>query len=189
MTTRERAAGDLLAAPAAFSDAARRYSTLGWALARADGKRPLGKGWQTAAPVDPDYAAGQWAHWGEQWNLGVVLGPSQLVVVEFDTDAAGETLANLLDHQLPLTPVVQSGSGRLHLYFHDTGIAHATRDGLELRAGAHFMVLPPSVHPNGHRVQVAARARAARSSTYRPRCSHTSPNRRAATVRPRPATV
>ncbi len=144
---RKGAAGGELAAP--FVAAARRYSELGWAIVRAHGKRPVDGGWQTAKPLEPEYAAGQWSRWGERFNLGVVLGPSSLAVVEFDSDAAGETLLALIDHELPLTPTVQSGSGRLHFYFADRGIQHRTRGGLELRTGRHFMALPPSVHPNG----------------------------------------
>jgi Bifunctional DNA primase/polymerase, N-terminal len=35
-------------------------------------------------PVEPGFAAGQWSRWGERRNMGVVLGPSGLVVVEYD---------------------------------------------------------------------------------------------------------
>lgn len=134
---------------ARFVEAARRYAELGWATVRADGKTPKGQGWQHAAPdPDPEHAAGAWSSWGERWNLGLVLGSSGLAVVEFDTEQAGERLLELLGGELPATPTVQSGSGRLHLYFRDSGHEHATRDGLELRTGAHFMVAPPSTHPD-----------------------------------------
>ena len=132
----------------AFAAAAERYAELGWALARADGKQPKDRDWQNATVPEPRFAAGQWVHWGEQHNIGVVLGPSKLAVVEFDTDDAGATLIKLLDGNLPDTAIAQSGSGRLHFYFRDNGYTHATRDGLELRCGAHLMVLPPSTHPD-----------------------------------------
>ena len=112
-----------------------------------------------------------------------MLGPSGLAVVEFDTDAAGETLLELLEHELPLTPTVQCGTGRLHLYFADSGIQHATRDGLELRTGSHFMALPPSLHPNGTPYKWLLEPELALAECP-PRCSSTSPNRQhAATAR------
>ena len=118
------------------------YVSLGWALVRAEGKRPLGKDWQRTKP-GADLS-------GWDGNFGVVLGASGLyTIVEYDTEQAGEKLIELLDAELPTTPIAQSGSGRLQLYFRDDAYQHATRGGLELRAGAHFMVLPPSRHPNG----------------------------------------
>lgn len=133
----------------AFAEHARRYAQLGWALARADGKRPVGKGWHTTQPdPDPEHVAGLWGTWGRRWNMGVVLGPSSLCVVEADTeDAERELFAELLGGELPETPVAETGAGRHHVYFTDNGHRHATRAGLELRADAHLMILPPSEHP------------------------------------------
>lgn len=133
-----------------FATHARRYTELKWALVRCDGKRPIGKGWEQSQPdPDPDHAAGLWKTWGERWNMGVVLGPSGLAVVEFDTDEGGRKLIQLLDGELPATPIVTTGSGKLHLYFRDPGgLEKRARDGLELRVGAHVMVLPPSDHPD-----------------------------------------
>lgn len=132
----------------AFAEHARRYSELGWALARLDGKVPKGKQWQETHPdSDPEHAAGLWSEWGERWNMGIVLGRSGLCVVEYDTDEAGERLLELLDGQLPLTPTVQTGRGRLHLYFNDSGAQAQARGGLELRAGNQQCALPPSEHP------------------------------------------
>jgi hypothetical protein len=133
--------------PEDFAEAAREYSRLGWALSRAAGKRPKGKRWQTAKPVEPEFAAGQWATWGRTENIGVVLGPSGLV--EFDAADAADTLLELFGGELPDTPTSRSGSGRLQWFFVDAGHPHGARNGIELRTGAHFHVLPPSVHPTG----------------------------------------
>ena len=93
-TDNETAAGDELAA--VFSDFARRYAGLGWALVRLDGKVPKGQGWQSTQPDgDPEHAAGLWHEWGQRWNVGVVLGPSGLAVVEFDTEEGGQKLLEL----------------------------------------------------------------------------------------------
>ena len=107
----------------------------------------------------------------------MVLGPSGLAVVEFDTDAAGKKLLELLDGTLPTTPTVQSGSGRLHFYFRDDEHQHAARDGLELRTGNHFMVLPPSLHPNGQRYKWLLDPRAFDLEAVPTRSSSTSPRR------------
>jgi hypothetical protein len=148
----DAAAGTTLAA--AFVEHARRYSELGWALVRVDGKKPKGDGWQRIQPDrDVEHAAGKWATWGSRWNMGVVLGPSGIAVVEYDTDHAGRKLLELLDGSLPETPVALTGSGRHHLYFRaPDSVGKAARDGLELRVGAHMCVLPPSVHPNTSKV-------------------------------------
>jgi hypothetical protein len=146
----EAAAGDELAAArsARFAEHARRYTGLGWALIRLDGKRPKGAHWETTQPeASPEHAAGLWSEWGKRWNVGVVLGTSGLCVVEYDTEEAGETLIELLGGELPLTPIAETGRKRLHLYFRDPGADKGARDGLELRAGARQCVLPPSEHP------------------------------------------
>jgi hypothetical protein len=150
----QAAAGDKLAA--AFVEHARRYSELGWAIVRVDGKKAKGDGWQQTQPDrDVEHTAGKWATWGSRWNMGVVLGPSGLAVVEYDTEQAGRKLLELLDGALPETPVALTGSGRHHLYFRaPSSVEKAARDGLELRVGAHMCVLPPSIHPttgNGYR--------------------------------------
>lgn len=136
---------------ARFVDDAYRLTELGWALIRLDGKIPKGKDWQRTEPLrDPHQAAGQWSEWGRRWNMGVVLGPSGLCVLENDTDEAELVLLELLGGIWPETPTARTGSGRRHLYFEvpPNGVAKAARDGLELRLGAHQCVVPPSEHPD-----------------------------------------
>lgn len=135
---------------AIFSDHARRYGELSWAVIRCEGKVPKGKDWQATQPdTDPEHAAGAWAEWGKRWNVGVVLGTSNVAVVEFDTDEAGKTLLELLGGKPPVTPTVKTGSGRLHFYFRPPdGVEKTARDGIELRVGAHQCVAPPSIHPD-----------------------------------------
>src|SRR5215208_401467 len=96
---------------AAFVEHARRYGELGWALAKLNGKVPRARDWQSAQPDhDLEHMAGLWAVWGERANMGVVLGPSGLCVVEYDTDEAGRTLSGLMG-DLPATPTAMTGSG------------------------------------------------------------------------------
>jgi hypothetical protein len=136
-------------AEAAFADAAYRLSELGWALIRVEGKKARGSEWQKTQPAEPAFAAGQWAGWGRRYNLGVVLGPSGLVCFELDDPAAEPKFLELLGGGLPRTPIVRSGGKKLpHVYFRDPGgVEKRTRGGMELRAGPHMCVLPPSIHP------------------------------------------
>jgi hypothetical protein len=132
---------------ARFSRAARGYSELGWALVRLNGKVPVERRWQRTRRVASEFAAGMWSQWGHTANLGVLLGPSGLVVVEPDTSGARETLLGLLGGTLPAVPTVLSGDKSVHLYFSDANHSNAVREGLELRAGMQQCVAPPSIHP------------------------------------------
>ncbi len=147
-TENTTAAGEELAA--VFSTLARGYAELGWALVRLDGKVPKEREWQTSRPdPDPEHAAGLWHEWGQRWNLGIVLGPSRLAVVEYDTDEGGQKLLELFGGRPPQTPTVRTGRDRLHFYFTapENG-QKVARDGIELRLGPHQCAAPPSVHPD-----------------------------------------
>lgn len=142
-----------------FAEAARAYSRIGWAVNRADGKRPKGKAWETTKPLDPDFAAGLWAN--GQDNIGVVCGPSGLAILDIDISENPEgALLDLLEaDELPLTPICRTGSGRLQAYFADPGgltkVAYQhDRGQIELRVGPHFCVAPPSIHPDTGRAYI-----------------------------------
>lgn len=140
-----------------FVQNAYRLTEIGWALIPLEGKVPKGRDWQHTAPLrDPHQAAGLWAEWGKRWNMGVVLGPSGLCVVEYDRADAEPILLELLGGGWPETPTVRTGSGRRHLYFEvpPNGVVKAAREGLELRLGTHQCVLPPSEHPDTGREYV-----------------------------------
>jgi hypothetical protein len=127
---------------------ARRYSELGWAVVRCDGKKPKGDGWQKTLPGEPGAVAGMWSVWGGRFNLGLVLGTSGLVVVEYDKGGTEDAFLELLGGELLETPIVRTGSGRLHVYFADPGgLEKVSRDGFELRVGGHQCLAPPSIHP------------------------------------------
>ena len=134
-----------------------RLTELGWALIRLDGKIPKGKDWQRTKPLpDPLQAAGMWSEWGKRWNMGAVLGPSDLCVLEYDRSEAEQVLLELVGGDWPTTPTARTGSGRRHLYYQapPNGVTKAARDGLELRLGAHQCVVPPSEHPDTRRLYV-----------------------------------
>jgi hypothetical protein len=142
---------------ALFVEHARRYAMLGWALVSVDGKEAKGRGWQQTRPASPEYVAGQWSDWGKRWNIGVVCGPSGIAVLDVDVaddpDAAACDLLGV--RELPETPTVRTGSGKLQIYFADPGgLRKRARDGFELRVGPHMCVLPPSEHPETGRPYV-----------------------------------
>jgi hypothetical protein len=139
MTSEERVA--------LFVEHARRYAELGWTLLNLNGKKPRQSCWENTRYAAADEAAGMWSWWGAQSNMGVLLGPSGLAVVEPDTPEARRALLELLGGELPNVPIVESGDKSLHLYFLDQRQGNAERGGLELRAGGQQCVLPPSVHP------------------------------------------
>jgi Bifunctional DNA primase/polymerase, N-terminal len=151
--------GDLDERAALFVENARRCSELGWALVRVKGKKAKGECWQRTLPEAPELVAGKWREWGKCWNIGVVCGPSGLAVLDVDRDDADDAVRELLGDEVPETPIVRTGSGKLQLYFADPGgLRKAARDGFELRVGAHMCVLPPSEHPDTGRRYVWERA-------------------------------
>src|SRR6266508_3696751 len=82
-------------------DAAKRVTTKGW-----DATKPFPSG---------DYAAGVIENRGKSRNLAIILRPSQLVVLECDTEA---DLARIVALQLPDTLTVRSSAPyKRHFYF------------------------------------------------------------------------
>src|SRR5215203_3300205 len=86
------------------------------------------------------------------WSgVGIVTGPvSGILVLDVD-GSAGE--AELRKHGHPVTPMVRTASGGLHLYFKHpeqhvrTGIRVAP--GLDVKATGGYVVAPPTLGPNG----------------------------------------
>jgi putative DNA primase/helicase len=90
------------------------------------------------------------------WSgVGIVTGELSGVLV-LDVDGP-EGEAELRKHGHPVTPMVRTASGGLHLYFKHpehlvrTGIRVAP--GLDVKASGGYVVAPPSVGPNGKRYE------------------------------------
>lgn len=139
---------------ARFASFAARYAELGWALTPLAGKKGL-SGWNTAAAQSPEHVERVWRALGAWRNLGLVAGNCRppLAILDVDRDDADAAALELLGAtELPSTPIVRTGKGRLQVYFADPGgVRKAAKDGFELRVGAHICVLPPSVHPETKR--------------------------------------
>src|SRR5215217_5420709 len=84
-------------------------------------------------------------------GVGIVTGPvSGVLVLDVDGPEGEEELRQ---HGHPVTPMVRTASGGLHLYFRHpeqlvrTGIRVAP--GLDVKAAGGYVVAPPSLGPNG----------------------------------------
>jgi hypothetical protein len=115
--------------------------------------------------------AAQIREWWRMWpdaNIGIATGPSQLFVVEIDHQDGGlETWRSLCQahnlHADPTAPgcIVTSGGGGKHIYYHrpedcQLTIANSKSGvslgpGIDFRAGAGYVIAPPSLHRSGRR--------------------------------------
>ncbi len=115
--------------------------------------------WKPFAVTRPD--VGQWRKWWKRYapcNLGLVLATSeapagmQLTCVDADSEEQEAWIAK--QRPQPPTPMVRTARG-LHRYFYaPAGLGHFGGDKErpelpEVRAGEHYGLLPPSIHPDG----------------------------------------
>jgi hypothetical protein len=138
---------DLGAAAAALAGA-------GWRVHPLVGKQPLLPHGLKDASGDPATVAGWWERWPLA-NIGIVV-PDSLVVLDFDPRAgAWQSLAELeAEHgPLPVTLTVRTGGadrGEHRYFLRPPGpVAMAKLGaGIDLRLpGRHYLVAPPSRHP------------------------------------------
>lgn len=143
-----------------IAQAVRGYLDLGWSvipLQPGTKTPPVGFEWAQFAVYRPERE--EWRGWWQQWpgcNIAVVLGGcevelgQQLVCVDTDSAEAEAWVAAQAD--LPDTPTAQTAKGLHRYYLAPGGLQHyGGKPGElpEIRAGGHYMVLPPSTHPSG----------------------------------------
>lgn len=135
------------------------YAARGWAIFPLEhrGKHPLTRHGVKDATSDPEQVRKWWqpAIQREEPNIGLATGASGLVVIDIDDVAAAKQLPSI-----PLTLTASTGKG-YHLYYLAPswplgptvgalpGVGKTP--GIDLRAGDSYVILPPSVHPNGNR--------------------------------------
>jgi hypothetical protein len=141
-----------------LSDELHEAATRGWLLLplHERGKTPLLRGWQQAATHD----LRQIETWRTQYrncNWGMATGPgSGVFVLDVDGELGAAALRSLQakGNELPQTLVVSTGNGA-HYYFrwpegqivrNSTG---KLGERLDVRGDGGFVVIPPSIHPNG----------------------------------------
>lgn len=129
------------------------YARHGWPVfpIQPRGKAPLTDDGFKAATTDEAQLAGWWARWPEA-NIGFVPGRAGLVVLDID-GPEGESAAQRLGLLAEPTLTIATARG-VHLYFRHPGGHIGNRrlaPGLDVRADAGYVLLPPSVHPSGAR--------------------------------------
>jgi putative DNA primase/helicase len=136
------------------------YLEKGWLLLplRPFNKEPLTAHGVKDASADPAIVEG----WLERWpsmNIGVACGvKSNLVAIDIDQPLGEDSWRQLCDGR-PVPDTVENltgGGGRQLLFQHPGGnirnaVGLAGLPGLDVRAGGGYIVVPPSVHPNGKR--------------------------------------
>ena len=140
-----------------MADSIRKYLDLGLAVMpiRDRSKLPVGP-WEQHAQERPTKA--QWREWWAQYpacNVALVYASSaapegkQLVCVDTDTPEAEEWVSRQVP--LPITPTAKTAKGRHRYYYAPASLQHsaASEQFPEVRAGVHYTLLPPSIHPDG----------------------------------------
>ena len=100
----------------------------------------------------------EWFGNGSAFNIAIATGRSGLVVLDLDGPEGEATLARLAAEQgvLPDTPEALTPGGGRHLLFSDDGQPVRPRTNVfgkgskvDVRSGESYIVVAPSIHPNG----------------------------------------
>lgn len=145
--------------------AALGYAQRGWHVLplAARGKVPAGAGRGVLdASADPDTIRAWWRRWPAA-NVGIAAGASGLLIIDLDGTTGADSYGYLLRELGPpgpsMPPWLIDGAGVVtgrgyHLYFAaPAGVElrprAGVRPGFDVRAGASYVVGPPSIHPSG----------------------------------------
>jgi hypothetical protein len=110
-------------------------------------KRPIGE-WGPGAPNRYDYSNSERIYQlGSVPGIAVVTGPSGLVIIDLDNDAAIRSWADRFG--LPMTRIAKTPRGR-HLYYQAPPGLHIPpgteiMPGVDVRGAESYAILPPSV--------------------------------------------
>jgi Virulence-associated protein E/Bifunctional DNA primase/polymerase, N-terminal/Primase C terminal 2 (PriCT-2) len=135
-------------------DYALQYAGRGWPVFQLSKSKKPFKGSHGFLDATTDRATiAEWWRRRPGANIGLRTG---LGIVVLDVDGP-EGLAELqaltaLHGLLPATLTARTGNGA-HVYFAGEGVKSSARGRLHVRGDGGYVVLPPSVHPNGRRYQ------------------------------------
>jgi hypothetical protein len=116
------------------------------------GKHPAIDSWQTAASIDLVTLRDWFA--ADRHNIGVVCGPSNVVVVDVDPRNGGKETFDALVAELgalPQTVTADTGGGGAHYVFRrPTGeLESKLGKGVDLLRDSRQFLVEPSIHPSG----------------------------------------
>ena len=133
-----------------------RYAALGWAVfpCRPGDKRPATQHGCLDATTDIDQIRAWWNERSDL-NIGLACGEiSGITALDIDPRSNGhEFLAAAVDDNEPIDGVweSQTGGGGTHYLFTYGDEANVDlAPGVEIRSDGKYIVLPPSIHPNGN---------------------------------------
>jgi hypothetical protein len=122
------------------------------------GKRPLnagGRGYLDASADEHQVQA--WWSLTPDANVGLVPGPSGLVIIDIDGPEGEEHARSYGLHAIKTLSVTTGRAERgRHLYFRHPGFLVSNRSlapHLDVRGDKGYVLLPPSVHPTGRRYE------------------------------------
>ena len=139
----------------------KEYVNSGWSIlpVKPEEKRPYMTNWlqytKSRATLD---MVENWFNHLSGAGVGAVTGKISNMVV-LDVENWCKTPIEDLLKKYPTQMVARSGSGGYHLYYqYPTGITRVSNrvglfEGADLRADGGFIVLPPTLHPNGNRYE------------------------------------
>lgn len=144
-----------------ITDLATSYVDSGWSVlpVKPEEKRPIMTNWlQYTKTKATKNAVVSWFASLSGVGVGVVTGKvSNMVVLDVES-CCPYPIEDLL-RRYPTHMYSRTGSGGYHLFYqYPTSVAHVSNrvrifDGADLRADGGFIVLPPTVHPNGNRYE------------------------------------
>jgi hypothetical protein len=133
--------------------AALRYAELGWPVfpCAARAKAPLTLDGFHAATTDAEQVRAWWTRWPRA-NIGHAPGRAGHLVIDID-GAEGQASAVRLGLRAEPTLIVTSTRGEHRYYRHPGGTIGNRRlaPGIDVRADAGYVLVPPSIHPSGRR--------------------------------------
>lgn len=142
-------------------DIAKEYVGFGWSIlpVKPDEKRPYMSNWlQYQHSRASDSMIEGWFTRLSGAGIGAVTGKISNMVV-LDVESWCTTPIEEILKKYPTQMVARSGSGGWHLYYqYPLGVSKVSNrvgifNGADLRADGGFIVLPPTIHPNGNRYE------------------------------------
>lgn len=145
-----------------LAEAAVAYAKMGWYVfpLGARSKKPAVSGGRGCldAKNDPEKIAQWWSKHPDH-NIGLAVGMSDLYVIDVDGERGEESLQTLIaeNEPFPESPVVKTGKG-FHYYMklpesRPGNTASKLGLGIDTRGEGGYVVLPPSIHPDGQQYE------------------------------------